>query len=89
MHPHRVQTPLRGTAVVNDLAERLERSQDPLRVGQLDFQLIIDSIPAPVAVIAPNGQVETLNEPSELVTIAVRLGLGPAKNPWRQAEKPN
>ena len=62
MHSQGVQPPLRETAIVNDLAERLERSQDPLR-RQLDFQLIIDSIPAPVAVIAPNGQVETLNEP--------------------------
>jgi len=46
-----------------DLAERLTRSEEALRARELDFQLIIDSIPAQVAVITPIGEVVTLNQP--------------------------
>jgi PAS domain S-box-containing protein len=47
----------------DDLAERLEQAEAALRERKLDLQLIVDSIPAQVAVIAPTGEVETLNQP--------------------------
>ena len=45
------------------LAERLERAEKALRARELNFQLMIDSIPAQVAVITPTGEVVTLNQP--------------------------
>ena len=45
------------------LVERLKRAEEALRARELDFQLIVDSIPAPVAVISPTGEVQTLNRP--------------------------
>jgi len=50
-------------SVSDDLAERLERSEAALRERKLDLQLMVDSIPAQVAVITPTGEVETLNQP--------------------------
>jgi PAS domain S-box-containing protein len=47
----------------DDLAERLEQAEAALRERKLDLQLMVDSIPAPVAVITPTGEVETLNQP--------------------------
>ncbi len=45
-----------------DLGDRLKRPEEALRTRELNFQLIVDSIPAPVAVVAPTGEVETLNQ---------------------------
>jgi PAS domain S-box-containing protein len=47
----------------DELAERLKRAEEALRARALNFQLIVDSIPAQVAVITPTGEVETLNQP--------------------------
>jgi PAS domain S-box-containing protein len=51
------------TATENDLTVRLKRAEEALRTRELNFQLIVDSLPAPVAVITPTGQVEALNQP--------------------------
>src|SRR6266550_3077171 len=50
-------------ATGDDLAEGLERAEAALRERKLDLQLIVDSIPAQVAIIAATGEVETLNQP--------------------------
>jgi PAS domain S-box-containing protein len=50
-------------ATGDDLAERLEQAEAALRERKLDLQLIADSIPAQVAIIAATGEVETLNQP--------------------------
>jgi PAS domain S-box-containing protein len=50
------------TASGDDLTARLTRAEEALRTRELDFQLIVDSIPAPVAVMSPNGEVEALNQ---------------------------
>ena len=47
----------------DDLAERLKQAEKTLQARELNFQLIVDSIPAQVAVITPTGEVETLNQP--------------------------
>ena len=47
----------------DNLAERLKQAEEALRARKLDFQLIVDSIPAQVAVITPTGEVVTLNQP--------------------------
>jgi C4-dicarboxylate-specific signal transduction histidine kinase len=39
-----------------ELAEH-ERAEEALREGELNFNLIVDSIPAPVAVTSPSGEV--------------------------------
>ena len=51
------------TASEDDLVVRLNRAEEALRARKLDFQLIVDSIPAQVAVVTPTGEVETLNQP--------------------------
>jgi PAS domain S-box-containing protein len=51
------------TASENDLIARLNRAEEALRARELNFQLIVDSIPAQVAVITPTGEVQTLNQP--------------------------
>ena len=51
------------TASENDLTVRLKRAEEALRARVLNFQLIVESIPAPVAVITPTGEVEALNQP--------------------------
>jgi PAS domain S-box-containing protein len=54
-----------GKTVNNDdLAERLARAEEALRAREFSFQLIVDSIPVPVAVTTPNGEVETVNQPT-------------------------
>lgn len=45
------------------LAERLKQAEQALQARELDFQLIVDGIPAQIAVITPAGKVETLNQP--------------------------
>ena len=51
------------TASENDLTVRLKHAEEALRARELNFQMIVESIPAPVAVITPTGQVEALNQP--------------------------
>jgi PAS domain S-box-containing protein len=54
------------TATIEQLKKEpveLNRTERALSARQLDFQLIVDSIPAQVAVITPTGEVETLNQP--------------------------
>ena len=46
-----------------DLQERLKRTEEALRARELNVQLIVDSIPAPAAVITPTGEVEAVNQP--------------------------
>ncbi|EHK52576.1 multi-sensor signal transduction histidine kinase [Mesorhizobium alhagi CCNWXJ12-2] len=41
--------------------EDLRRAEEGLKRRELDFQLIVDSIPVPVAVTTPSGKVEGLN----------------------------
>src|SRR5436190_3652220 len=62
-HPQRVEPRQDRTASENDLIVRLNRADDALRADELNFQLIVDSIPAPIAVITPTGEVEALNQP--------------------------
>ena len=50
-----------GTASATDV-EDLRRAEEALRRRELDFQLIVDSIPVPVAVTTPSGEVEGLNQ---------------------------
>ena len=45
-----------------ELAER-KQAEEALRAGEL-FNLIVESIPAPVAVTSPSGEVEALNQPT-------------------------
>ena len=54
---------LEKRAIDDDLTERLKRAEEALRARELNFQLIVDSIPAQVAVITPTGEVLTLNQP--------------------------
>jgi PAS domain S-box-containing protein len=46
-----------------ELAE-LKQVEEARREGELNFNLIVDSIPAPVAVTSPSGEVEALNKPT-------------------------
>jgi PAS domain-containing protein len=62
-HPHRVEPRQDRTASENDLIARLNRAEEALRTRELNFQLIVNSIPAPVAVITPTREVEALNQP--------------------------
>lgn len=50
--------------VSDDLVERLARTEEALRARELSFQLIVESIPVPVAVTSPSGEVEALNQPT-------------------------
>src|SRR6202008_928133 len=62
-HPHIVEPRHERTAIENGLTVRLKHAQEVLRAGELDFQLIVESIPALVAVLTPTGEVEALNQP--------------------------
>ena len=44
--------------------EDSRRQEEKLRERELDFQLVVDSIPIPVAVTSPSGEVESLNQPT-------------------------
>jgi PAS domain S-box-containing protein len=44
-----------------ELAEH-KRAEEALREGEFNFDLIVDSIPVPVAVTSPSGEVEALNK---------------------------
>jgi PAS domain S-box-containing protein len=50
-------------ALKRELAERA-RTEEILRRCKLDFRLIVDSIPVPVSVTTPTGEVEGLNQPA-------------------------
>ena len=50
--------------VSDDLVERLAKAEEALRARELSFQLIVDSIPVPVAVTTPTGEVEAVNQPT-------------------------
>jgi PAS domain S-box-containing protein len=50
--------------ISDDLVERLARTEDALRARELSFQLIVESIPVPVAVTTPTGEVEAVNQPT-------------------------
>src|SRR5881394_1148323 len=63
-HPHRVEPRQDRTANENDLIVRLKRAEEALRTRELNFQLVVDSIPAPVAVTSPSGEVEGVNQPT-------------------------
>jgi PAS domain S-box-containing protein len=52
------------TASENDLIVRLNRAEEAPRARELNFQLVVDSIPAPVAVTSPSGEVEGVNQPT-------------------------
>ncbi len=55
--------PLLEKGLVNDeLVKRLARAEEALRARELSFQLIVESIPVPVAVTTPTGEVEALNQ---------------------------
>jgi PAS domain S-box-containing protein len=57
---------IRFVKTVSDdpLAERLARAEEALQAREFSFQLIVDSIPVPVAVTTPTGEVEALNQPT-------------------------
>jgi PAS domain S-box-containing protein len=63
-HPHRVEPRQDRTASENDLIVRLKRAEEALRARELNFQLVVDSIPAPVAVTSPAGEIEGVNQPA-------------------------
>jgi PAS domain S-box-containing protein len=52
------------TSSENDLIVRLKRAEEAMRTRELNFQLVVDSIPAPVAVTSPSGEVEGVNQPT-------------------------
>ena len=56
-------------AIDEDLAERLRRAEELLRARQLDFQLLVDSIPAQVAVVATSLQCELIHTPCALLKL--------------------
>src|SRR5467141_1333467 len=63
-HPHRVERRQDRTASENDLIVRLKRAEEALRTRDLSFRLIVDSIPTPVAVTTPSGEIEGVNQPA-------------------------
>lgn len=50
-------------ALEREIVER-QRTSEVLRVRELNLRLLIDSIPAPVAVMTPGGEVESVNQPT-------------------------
>src|SRR5882672_10116583 len=46
-----------------ELAEH-KRAEEIAREGEINFELIVNSIPVPVAVTSPSGEVEALNQPT-------------------------
>src|SRR5215472_5540510 len=49
-------------ALEREIAER-NRAKETLQVRELNLRLLVDSIPAPVAVMTPFGEVESVNQP--------------------------
>ena len=67
----RTQALERSTRDLLDTNEALEReiaerktAKEALQVRELSLRLLVDSIPAPVAVMTPSGEVETVNKPN-------------------------
>ena len=54
---------IRWLGVGTDIEDR-KRAEEALRLRELNFRLIVDSIPAPVAVTTPEGEVEGVNQPT-------------------------
>ena len=55
------------TAANEQLRKELDehkRAEEALRESELNFNLIVDSIPVPVAVTSPTGEVEAVNKPT-------------------------
>src|SRR5579864_7350824 len=50
-------------ALEREIAER-KRAKEALQVRELNLRLLVDSIPAPVAVMTPSGEVESVNKPN-------------------------
>src|SRR5215470_18597673 len=50
------------TGSIMDITER-KRADGALRARELNLRLILDSIPAPVALMTSSGQVESVNQP--------------------------
>jgi PAS domain S-box-containing protein len=50
-------------ALERGIAER-KRAKDALQARELNLRLLVDSIPAPAAVMTPSGEVETVNKPN-------------------------
>ncbi len=50
-------------ALRNEIAGR-QRAEKALQVRECDLRLIVDSIPAPVALMTPGGEVEAVNQPT-------------------------
>jgi PAS domain S-box-containing protein len=50
-------------ALKEEIAER-QKAKDALQVRELNLRLLVDSIPAPVAVMTPLGEVESVNLPT-------------------------
>src|SRR5262245_21338828 len=63
-HSLPVDTRLEQDLSNNDLVTRLARAEAALQASQLSLQLIADSIPVPVAITSPTGEVEALNQPT-------------------------
>src|SRR6266850_3050985 len=63
VHPRAMDPRQEKRRIEDDLADRLKQAEAALRDRKVDLQLMVDSIPAPVAVITPTGEVETLNQP--------------------------
>jgi PAS domain S-box-containing protein len=54
---------MQGTSTIDDTGSTRPTEQE-LRVVEETFRLIVDSIPVPVAVTTPTGEVESLNRPT-------------------------
>src|SRR5882724_7807565 len=55
------------TATIEQLKKALaehKRAEEAAREGEINFDLIVNSIPVPVAVTSPSGEVEALNQPT-------------------------
>src|SRR5215470_2325023 len=61
------QPSTRALLGTNEVLEREiaepKKAKDALQARALNIRLLVDSIPAPVAVMTPSGEVETVNKP--------------------------
>jgi PAS domain S-box-containing protein len=54
---------IKWIGVSNDIDDR-RRAEEALHARELSFRLIVDSIPAPVAIMTPAGELEGVNQPA-------------------------